>query len=157
MTLGIRLAVHPPSYFPCLPPPLLHLLLLFPPSVSSKTAQDTSILVGSQQDRFGPLTCSLSSLLPYLSLSLPVSTSFTRVFTWRRGQWRQQKKEMRDLAMSKGITGTSVRRVWTPPSSLFLFLKCTHPTQLLPSHAVFVVAALGFNELRLLVYHCVTS
>lgn len=118
-------AVHPPSYFSCLPPPLLHLLLLFPPSVSSKTAQDTSILVGSQQDRFGPLTCSLSSLLPHLSLSLPVSTSFTRVFTWQRGQWRQQKKEMRDLAMSKDITGTSVRRVWTPLFS-FSVLK-VHP------------------------------
>lgn len=41
------------------------------------------------------------------------------------------------------------------PSPLFLFLP--HPTHPLLSHVVFVVAAPSFNEVRLLVFHCVTG
>lgn len=86
---------------------------------------------------------SFLSLLQCLSLSFPVSSSFTRAFTWRYGQWRRE--------------GASWHG-WCPdPSPLFPILKARHPIHPLLTHVVFVVAAPSFNEVRLLVYHYVAG
>lgn len=87
---------------------------------------------------------SLLFFLQHLSLSFPVSCSFTRAFAWRRVQWRRGE--------GASCPGQSIGVAWTL-SSVSPFLKEPHPTHPLPSPVVSVVAAPSFNEVRLLVFH----
>lgn len=109
---------------PCSPPTLLSLLLsyslpppLFPPSVTFKTAQDTSWLGGSQQDGVGPLT-----LQPPFPSSVPLPSSSCLQLLHKGIH-----VAMRPVEMSGDHYRNLCGRCTNPPPLSFCFCKCPTP------------------------------
>lgn len=70
--------------------------------------------------------CSLPSRFQCLSLSPPVSSSFTGASTWWCGRWRWEERKLPDATPAQTITATYAGGAQTPPLS-FWFWKCPTP------------------------------
>lgn len=153
-----------PGDLPCSPPTLV--LCLLTSSFFFTSSSSFSLLLPPRQHKTPPywlvvskiglvlLTCSTpfpsSAPLPYAS-HLDLLHKGIQVFTGHITTWRRQKKEQPDVAISRGLAGSFIRGVWTPPCPLCLFLKC--PT---PYNCCLVM--LFLLQLQVLMrWHCVIS